>query len=139
MLFRVIDKLRSKPKESTISVILRELWVTTDELYICYDTWICNWCGWKWWINFTNIMRHLPLFKEWKGKKLEEDIFLVCLWHDMKFAEWWNILDFLTYNLIFSISIFRLTNWTLFIVRLLIFITLFTLLNVIWWKYFNWW
>ncbi len=120
----------------TIEQIVTENWYTIEELKECK---YCNWCWWKGGINFELLIKSLPYFKKDKGKQLLEDLHLLCNMHDIWFYKWWNLIDFFVVNLIFSVWVYRLLHWTLFIVRLFLFVILYLLLNLFGIRYFNRW
>ena len=122
----------------TIEQIIKENWFTLEELRECEKKWICNGMGWKWWIQWTNLMRALPYFQWDKEKKLLNDLDLVADIHDISYYKWWNVFDFLKSNYILWLNIMRLLYWTNTFDRLLVFIIVFGGTTLFGSKYFNW-
>ena len=123
---------------STIEQIVAENWYTIEELKECERKWICNGMGWKWGIQWTNLMRALPYFQGEKEKKLLEDLDLISDMHDIWFHKWWWILDFIKANYKLALGVCRLIYWTKTIDRILVFIIIFLSTTLFWRKYFNW-
>ena len=123
-------------KMKTIEKILAKYGVDASTLKTDKN---CNWCWWKWGIDFDNLMEALPYFRQDKGQKLMQDLRLVCCLHDLCFTRWWNWKDFLKCNWQFAKNVYQLINWTKWIYRIIIFIVLFLWTTLFGKKYFNWW
>ena len=113
---------------------------------ILLDKKICNWCWWKWWINIDNLfhkfelrVEKLPFINLDKLNLLYKDISQLCSFnHDIDFALGWNLWNYIYANFDFVYKIIKLLHWTSKYARIIIFITLFTWLNLFWRKYFSW-
>jgi len=101
-----------------------------------------NWCWWEWGFKFILLEKRiekLPLFNPKKVRKLYKTIEeKACNPHDDRFEEWGWLIDFIKANYIFCIDLIRALHWTTILWRLFIFLPVFTLLNLLWWRFFNW-
>jgi len=130
-------KQSTKTKATIIYIVEDILKISLIEISIeCKKYW-CNWCWWKWGINFGGLMKALPYFNEWKWKRLLQDLTYLCNWHDIQFWKWWSYFDFVRANFLFSYWVFKLIHWTRLFYRIVIFIVLFLWLTFKWKKYFN--
>ena len=103
------------------------------------NVWIINGCGWKWWVDFSEIIEiffeKFENFKNEKNLELWSDIEKLCFEHDYDFYIWKN---FKKSNFDFAFWVFRLIkSWTNFLERFLIFVIIFFLLNKYWKKYYK--
>jgi len=121
----------------TIDKIIKDNWFNRNELIICKQNWICNWCWWKGWFNFTKALNKLPYFQSDKEKQLLFDLELICNMHDIWFNKWWTFLDFIKYNFKIADNIIILLHWTNSLYRIFIFISVFLWTTLFGWKYFN--
>ena len=124
-------------KMDTIKEILLKRWLTLEDIKELYKRKVCNGCGWKGWINFSEIMKALPYFEEWKWKKLFEDLQIVCCLHDYDYFRWNDYIDFTMANIKFCNNIYRLLHWTKFIDKVILYFTVLIILQVKGYKYFN--
>jgi hypothetical protein len=101
-----------------------------------------NWCWAKDGFNFSDFLVKVQNFKRFdshKFRKFSEDMRDLCSYtHDIDFARWGNLLDFLWANYRFANNVFKLTKWTSFIARIWVFLTIFVPLSIFWWKRFIW-
>lgn len=103
------------------------------------ENWIINGCGWKGWVDFSEIIKiFFEKFEKYNDEKivqLWEDIEQLCYEHDYDyFIQKW----FLKSNFDFAFWVFRLIkSWTNFSERFLIFIIIYFLLNKYWKKYYE--
>ena len=101
-------------------------------------SWIINGCGWKGWVDFSEIIKiffeKFENFKNEKNLELWSDIEKLCFEHDYDFYIWKN---FKKSNFDFAFWVFRLIkSWTNFLERFLIFVIIFFLLNKYWKIYY---
>jgi len=121
---------------------IREYNLTNNQIIEFKRIWVINWCWWKWWFDFSvicNKIAKLKYFDEKKINKLYDDILILCYEHDIQFFIWNSFISFLRANYKFSIWLVALTHWTVVVERIMIFLTIFTLLSTIWIQYFNFW
>lgn len=104
--------------------------------------WISNWCWKKWWFNFSNFFDKVQKrvwFKSEKFDSFKYDIKELCsFYHDIKFWEWWKILDFLSCNYEFWIKVIQKMHWTNVYWRFISFFIIFFWLSIFWISAFNW-
>jgi len=121
---------------------IKEYNLTNNQIIEFKRIWVINWCWWKWWFDFSvicNKIAKLKYFDEKKINKLYDDILILCYEHDIQFFVWNSFISFLKANYKFSIWLVALTHWTVVVERIMLFLTIFTLLSTIWIQYFNFW
>ena len=116
----------------TINKIL-EYNLTEIEIFKLQESWIINWCGWKWWQDFDKILKDniefLPWFNKWKSEKLYSDIRAICFEHDIdfRFKKW-----FYKSNFKMAKKLFLLLAWAKISHRISISIITFYFLSRYW-------
>lgn len=121
----------------TIDQIITDNWFIRNELIVCKQSGICNWCWWKWGFNFTKALNKIPYFNSNKKQELLFDLSLICNMHDLQYNKWWTFLDFINYNYILANNVMRLFHWTNSIARMILFVLIFWWTTLFWYKYFN--
>jgi len=136
----------------TIDIILQENWYTKEDLLNFEKVWVCNWCWWEWWFNFSKFLEKLINLRENnkilkffilrkydkdKLKQLLFDLSLICCIHDKSYNDWKTICDFLNANFKLGKNINKLFHWTNSFTRFLIFISVFWWTTIFWYKYFK--
>lgn len=105
--------------------------------------WIVNWCWAKWRFNFSNFVDKVENYIWFKSEKFDsfkKDVKEFCSFqHDVRFWEWWNIIDFFIANLEFINWMLNFLHWTSVKRRILVFIILFFWLTFLWFSAFNFW
>ena len=108
--------------------------------------WYINWCGWKWGINFSDILKNLIKQLKWFEKDylidLLRDLEKLCWEHDIDFTLGWTKWDFKKANFRFAYKVFKLTSWDKWrhiFGRIWLMIVIYTLLNRHGKEYFNFW
>jgi hypothetical protein len=125
-----------------------------------FKKWLVNWCGGKWWFNFSTFINESIVKLKWYLSEfytsLWNDIQLLCFEHDIDFTLWWSIWDFRKANFLFAYKIFKLLAWkklykswwlemNIFfkvlniLPRLGISFVIYILLNRHWKEFFNFW
>ena len=122
----------------TIDKILLNYWLNRDILQEKCRKYGCNGCGWKWGIDFENLLKSFPKFREDKWKKLLQDLHLICNLHDIWFAKGGWYIDFIKANWLFAKNVKQLVHWTNKKYRWALFVFVFLLTTCFGWKYFNW-
>jgi len=122
----------------TIDYIIKKAWYESKFLLEQRALWITNGMWAKRWINISKLLRSFPWFNKKKQAKLIDDLDLLSDLHDIDFGKPWNYKDFYKANLIYIERVLQLLHWTPVIVRLLIFILFYTVLNTMWMLHFNW-
>jgi len=122
----------------TIDYIIQKAWYESKFLLEQRALGITNWMWAKKGINISRLLRSLPWFNKKKQAKLIDDLDLISDLHDIDFGKWGNYKDFYKANLNYIESVLQLLHWTPVIVRLLIFILFYTVLNTVWMLHFNW-
>ena len=122
----------------TIDYIIQKAWYESKFLLEQRALWVTNWMWAKRWINISKLLRSLPWFDKKKQAKLIDDLDLISDLHDIDFGKWGNYKDFYNANLNYIKRVLQLLHWTPVIVRLLIFILFYTILNTVWMLHFNW-
>jgi len=122
----------------TIDYIIKKAWYESKFLLEQRALWITNGMWAKRWINISKLLRSFPWFNKKKQAKLIDDLDLLSDLHDIDFGKPWNYKAFYKANLIYIERVLQLLHWTPVIVRLLIFILFYTVLNTMWMLHFNW-
>jgi len=111
--------------------------ISKKEREILKNNWIVNWCWWNWWFKFDKLLKeiiksfdnYIPI----KWEKLFNDLQYICYIHDLDFylKKW-----FIRSNLLFTYRIYKKTYWTKWIYRILFFMLIFSLISILWKKYY---
>lgn len=105
-----------------------------------HNLWLTNGCWWKWWVNFSVILKeNIELLKNyWRLNNLARDINMICIEHDVEFIILRKrIFWFYKANFNFAKKLFLLLHWSNLFWRFCIFLLTFFLLCRYWKPYFE--
>ena len=98
-------------------------------------------CGGSNWLDFEKLKDRFKKLDFVNPKKLDDLYYNIelkcCLPHDDKFWEGGGILDFWRANYVFVVDMLRLLHWTSVRGRFIMFVFVFTPLNILWLRHFN--
>ena len=105
--------------------------------------WWYNWCGWKWSINFSKLVRNnieiIDNFDSGLGMQLWEDIEVLCFEHDLDFGRGGTLFDFYRANIIFGYKLYKLLHKLNRGGRISVSIIVIVVLNKHWKEKFKFW
>ena len=124
-------------KKETIRGILTYKFTPFEESALM-ECEIANWCWWKWWVDFDEIIArnisYIPKYDPNKKKKFFQDLKRICIEHDVDFR---LKLWFVKSNYRFAKKIFLLMkSWTTLKERFVIALICFFLLCRFWKKFY---
>lgn len=122
---------------NSLSIILERYWMTIQILRTYKESWICNWCWWKWGFNFSDYFERLPFFNWKKSKSLLLDSRRVCCIHDKRFYDWWNFIDFIIANYDLANDMIQLLYWTSIFSKITLWLLIFLWTTLFGWTNFN--
>lgn len=112
-----------------------------EEILLLKEKWTINWCGWKWWFDFDcllkTLIQQLESYLPEKSESLFKKVEMICYSHDYEFSLWGNYYHFIRANFRFAKDTFALLTWTKLYQRIILSLTVFLVLNLMWKKYFN--
>lgn len=98
-----------------------------------------NWCGWKWWVNFSDIIELLfKNFEKFAWEKIQNlwaDIERLCAEHDLdyEYKKWFYLSNYIFAKWVKNL----IKSWTSTSERFVIFLIIFFLLNRFWKNFYK--